>query len=96
MRMWVVFVFARVLSVSVCVHKECVCACCIHVFACVPIGIHAQPHCCVDPGTWSCGSLASIRLLDLTTPNSPCTCGGFCRKLTWQKEKLGKKKKLEN
>lgn len=71
-----------------CVCKECVCACYIHVFACVLTGTHAQPPCSLDMEPWQ---PASFRLLHLTAPESPFMCGGFCKKkLKQQKEKLGK------
>lgn len=41
----------------------------VRVCLCVSlVGIHAQPRCRLDPGVWSCGSLASVGLPDLVTP----------------------------
>jgi len=52
---WVLF--ASVLSVSACVYKERVYACCIHV--CVPVGVQAQSH---VAWTWGHGAVAASPL----------------------------------
>lgn len=45
----------------ICSAYMCLCVCLL--------GIHTQPCYWLDLGTWSCSSLAYVRLLDLATPN---------------------------